>query len=125
MANDIAEFIVAKILVDSKTENPDAIAAAETLSYLRTGIGKISFTDGEIDEKLGMASVRVICGRRKLQCYSCGIPTQNARYHNSASDKRACRTSSWVCEPAHLQGKCLTEQAHLNQIKIPTTRVGK
>ncbi len=50
MAQDIAEFIVAKILLDSKTENPDALAAAETLSYLRTGIGKISFTDGDIEE---------------------------------------------------------------------------
>ncbi|MBQ8321051.1 MAG: hypothetical protein IJX92_01635 [Clostridia bacterium] len=50
MAQDIAEFIVAKILVDSKTENPDALAAAETLNYLRTGIGKISFTDGDIIE---------------------------------------------------------------------------
>ena len=66
MANDIAEFIVAKILVDSKTENPDAIAAAETLSYLRTGIGKISFTDGEIDElrhAVDEKGVRSLIGR--------------------------------------------------------------
>ena len=50
MAHDIAEYIVAKVLVDSKTENPDAIEAAEKLSYLRTGIGKLSFSDEDIAE---------------------------------------------------------------------------
>ena len=42
MAHDIAQYIVAKVLVDSKTENPTAIEAAERLAYLRTGIGKLS-----------------------------------------------------------------------------------
>ena len=50
MAHDIAEYIVAKVLMDSKTENPDALEAAERLSYLRTGIGKLSFTDADIAE---------------------------------------------------------------------------
>ena len=50
MAHDIAEYIVAKVLIDSKTENPDALEAAERLSYLRTGIGKLSFTDEDIAE---------------------------------------------------------------------------
>lgn len=50
MAHDIAEYIVAKVLMDSKTENPDALEAAERLSYLRTGIGKLSFTDEDIAE---------------------------------------------------------------------------
>ena len=48
MAHDIAEYIVAKLLMDSKTENPDALEAAERLSYLRTGIGKLSFSDEDI-----------------------------------------------------------------------------
>ena len=50
MAHDIAEYIVAKVLMDSKTENPDALEAAERLSYLRTGIGKLSFSDEDIAE---------------------------------------------------------------------------
>lgn len=50
MAHDIAEYIVAKVLMDSKTENPDALEAAERLSYLRTGIGKLSFSDADIAE---------------------------------------------------------------------------
>ena len=32
MAHDIAEYIVAKVLMDSKTENPDALEAAERLA---------------------------------------------------------------------------------------------
>ena len=52
MAHDIAEYIVAKVLMDSKTENPDALEAAERLSYLRTGIGKLSFSDEDIARKL-------------------------------------------------------------------------
>ena len=50
MAHDMAEYIVAKVLMDSKTENPDAIAAAEKLTYLRTGVGKLSFSDEDIAE---------------------------------------------------------------------------
>ena len=50
MAHDIAEYIVAKVLMDSKTENPDALEAAERLSYLRTGVGKLSFSDEDIVE---------------------------------------------------------------------------
>ena len=50
MAHDIAEYIVAKVLMDSKTENPDALEAAERLAHLRTGIGKLSFTDRDIAE---------------------------------------------------------------------------
>ena len=50
MAHDIAEYIVAKVLMDSKTENPDALEAAERLSYMRSGIGKLSFTDEDIAE---------------------------------------------------------------------------
>lgn len=50
MAHDIAEYIVAKVLMDSKTENPDALEAAERLSYLRTGVGKLSFSDEDIAE---------------------------------------------------------------------------
>ena len=50
MAHDIAEYIVAKVLMDSKTENPDALEAAERLSYMRFGIGKLSFTDEDIAE---------------------------------------------------------------------------
>ena len=54
MAHDIAEYIVAKVLVDSKTENPDAIEAAEKLSYLRTGIGKLLFSDEDISANNGV-----------------------------------------------------------------------
>lgn len=50
MAHDIAEYIVAKVLMDSKTENPDALEAAERLSFMRTGIGKISFSEQDIAE---------------------------------------------------------------------------
>ena len=45
MAQDIAEFIVAKILVDSKTENPDALAAAETLVFAIKIAGKGTVLD--------------------------------------------------------------------------------
>ena len=50
MAHDIAEYIVAKVLMDSKTENPDALEAAERLAHLRTGVGKLSFSDADIAE---------------------------------------------------------------------------
>lgn len=49
-AHDMAEFIVAKIIVDAKTENPDVLEAQERLSYLRTGIGKLSFSEEDISE---------------------------------------------------------------------------
>ena len=48
----MAEFIVAKVLVKSKSENPDAIQAQETLMNLRGGINKLSFTEQEIAELL-------------------------------------------------------------------------
>ena len=50
VAHDMAEFIVAKIIVDAKTENPDALEAQERLSYLRTGIGKLSFSEEDMSE---------------------------------------------------------------------------
>ena len=50
----------------------------------------------------------------KQETNAVGIPTQKVTYRLSV-----------VCEPAHLRGKRLAESAHLNQIKIPTTRVGK
>ena len=43
MAHDIAEYIVAKVLMDSKTENPDALEAAESVSYMRSGIEMAHF----------------------------------------------------------------------------------
>lgn len=50
VAHDMAEFIVAKIIVDAKTENPDALEAQERLSYLRMGIGKLSFSEEDMSE---------------------------------------------------------------------------
>lgn len=50
VAHDIAEFIVAKILVDAKTENAEAQTAQERLSYFRTGIGKLTFSAEDISE---------------------------------------------------------------------------
>lgn len=50
VAHDMAEFIVAKILVDAKTENAEAQTAQERLSYFRTGIGKLTFSEEDISE---------------------------------------------------------------------------
>lgn len=50
VAHDMAEFIVAKIVADAKTENPNVLEAQERLSYLRTGIGKLSFSEEDISE---------------------------------------------------------------------------
>ena len=52
IAHDMAEFVVAKVLVDTKSENPDAIEAQETLLNLRGGINKLAFTEQDISEIL-------------------------------------------------------------------------
>ncbi len=49
-AHDMAEFIVAKMITEAKTENPDVMEAQERLSYLSTYIGRISFHREYIDE---------------------------------------------------------------------------
>jgi hypothetical protein len=58
MAQDIAEFIVAKILVDSKTENPDALEAAERLygvTMHEKGISDVISIDvSEIEKTIGV-----------------------------------------------------------------------
>lgn len=64
IAHDFAEFIIEKEMQDSKVLDPNHADVLETLTYLRTGISSLSFSDSDIaeirharDEK-GLKSIR-------------------------------------------------------------------
>ena len=65
-AHDIAQFLVARLLTEAKTENPDAAEANEAMAYLRTGIGRLAFSEAdraELLHNLDKDGLRRILGR--------------------------------------------------------------
>lgn len=65
-AHDIAQFLTARLMSEAKTENPDAAEANEAMAYLRTGIGRLAFSEAnrsEILHNLDKDGWRRILGR--------------------------------------------------------------
>ena len=70
-AHSTAQFVVSKLLQESTSESKEAKAATEQLLYLKGGIRRIEFTDGEITEirhkkdESGLKSIRARWGYQK------------------------------------------------------------
>lgn len=65
-AREAAEFYVARLLTEAKTDNPAVLPAHRRLSWLNIGAGKISFSPSDIAELkavLGKEEMRKILGR--------------------------------------------------------------
>lgn len=65
-AHEAAEFYVAKLLTEAKTDNPDVRPAHERLSWLNVGAGKLSFSPADIAEmraRLDDAEFKKVFGR--------------------------------------------------------------
>ena len=65
-SHDMAEYIVAKLMTEAKVENPEVKGAVETLSYLRVGIGSVTFYEDYLNElrhKIDVKELKRILGR--------------------------------------------------------------
>lgn len=65
-AHEAAEFFVARLLTEAKTENPNVRPAHRRLSWLNIGVGKLSFSPSDIAEMravLDESEFRKIFGR--------------------------------------------------------------
>ena len=49
-ARDISLFLVARLMTEAKVDNPEIVQANKEMAYLRTGIGRLSFTPEDISE---------------------------------------------------------------------------
>lgn len=70
-AHSTAQFVVSKLLQESKSQSKEAVAATEQLLYLKGGIRRIDFTPDEITEirfkkdESGLKSIRARWGYHK------------------------------------------------------------
>lgn len=65
-AHEAAEFYVARLLTEVKTDNPDARPARERISWLNIGVGKLSFSPADMAEmraRLDNAEFKEVFGR--------------------------------------------------------------
>lgn len=86
LAENTADYILAKLMTEDRSkQNPAADEAKEKLAYLRSGIGKLTFTDADVAElqyafgKDGMRRIRERQGRAQRGRDRCAFRTGGKR----------------------------------------------